>query len=178
MTVQPTTPRLDPPNSADEVTMLRAFLDSYRATIRRQCEGLSPAQLNTRLMPSELTLGGMLKHLTIVEDWWFSMCLRDRPPAAWYADVDWDADDDWDWHSAGDDSPDQLLARYDDAIATSDANLDELIPGGGLDQLAKKRVRRGEVSLRWILVHMIEEFARHAGHADLIRESIDGAVDL
>jgi len=173
-----TKPRLEPPLSADDATMLRAFLDYFRATLRRQAEGLTPAQLATRLEPSTLTIGGLIKHLAIVEDWWLLIVLEDNPPALWYRDVDWDADEDWDFNSAAADSPEQLFAWHDEAIARSQANTDAALAAGGLDHLAAKETRRGIVSLRWILVHLIEEYARHAGHADLIRESVDGAVDL
>ena len=172
------TPRVDPPITADEVTMLRSFLDFYRVTVRRQCEDLTSSQLAQRLEPSTMTLGGMLKHLAIVEDWWLSIVLFDNEPDTWCADVDWDADPDWEWHSAADDSPQQLLAWYDEAISTSNAHTDRALAEGGLDLLAVRPTRRGRTSLRWILVHLIEEYARHAGHADLIRESIDGTTDL
>jgi len=173
-----TTPRQDPPLSADEVTMLRSFLDFYRATIRRQCEGLTAAQLAQRLEPSTMTLGGLLKHLAMVEDWWLSVALHDNPPDTWHADIDWDEDPDWEWHSAADDAPAQLFAWYDEAVSASEAHTDRALAAGGLDVLAARKTRAGRVSLRWILVHLIEEYARHAGHADLLRESIDGAVDL
>ena len=92
--------------------------------------------------------------------------------------VDWDADPDWEWHTAKDDTPEELFALFDEAVRRSDAVLDEaLAPGGvGLDGLsvAEASDGRGRFSLRWIILHMIEEYARHNGHADLIRESIDG----
>lgn len=158
--------------------MLRSFLDYYRVTIRRQTEYLTGEQLARRLEPSTMTLGGLLKHLAIVEDAWLSVRLLGRPEMDWYAGVDWDADPDWEWHTAASDSPDELLAWYDAAVVRSNANIDTALADGGLDRLADREARRGKVSLRWILVHLIEEYARHAGHADLIRESIDGATDL
>ncbi len=168
------------PLAADEVTTLRGFLARYRATIRRQTEDLTADQLDQRLEPSTMTLGGLLKHLALVEDWWFSVVLHgnhDAPP--WDA-VDWDVDADWDWHSAADDTPQELLALHDAAVEASDRAIEQaLVEDGGLDRLAKRARHNGEhVSLRWIMVHMIEEYARHAGHANLIRESVDGATDL
>lgn len=167
------------PQQADETTTLRAFLDFFRDTLRRQCAGIGADGLARTLPPSTMTLGGMLKHLTFVEQWWFSIVLHGQEASGIWADVDWDADADWEWHSAADDSPDQLRTWLDEAIAESDRLLDlALARGEGLDTRAV-RERRGEwVSLRWILVHMVEEYARHCGHADLIRESIDGATDL
>ena len=174
-----TTERLEPPNSADETTMLRSFLDYYRATLRRQAEGLTAEQLATALAPSTMTLGGMLKHLAYVEHWWFSMVLHGAEEAGVWAAVDWDADEDWDWHSARDDAPEQLLDLHAAEVARADAAIDAALATGDLDQLAPRpRYDGNRTSLRWILVHMVEEYARHAGHADLIRESIDGSTDL
>ena len=167
------------PQRADETTTIRAFLDFFRDTLRRQCADLDADQLAATLPPSTMTLGGMLKHLAFVEQWWFSIVLHGRDATGIWAEVDWEADEDWDWHSAVDDRPEQLRAWLDEAIAESDRCIDEaLARGEGLD-LPAARERRGEtVSLRWILVHMVEEYARHCGHADLIRESIDGRTDL
>ena len=170
--------RIDPPAVADEVTMLRGFLDHFRSTLRLQAAGLDAQQLATRLEPSTMTLGGMLKHLTYVEQWWFEIVLLGRDQRGFWADVDWDADQDWDWNSAVHDSPEELDAMLAEQIAVSDAALDEALADGGLDRLAERARRGSRVSLRWIMVHMVEEYARHCGHADLIRESIDGATEL
>lgn len=171
--------RSDPAYAGDEVSMLRQFLDYYRVTIRRQASGLSDAQLNQSLAPSDLTLGGMLRHLTFVEYWWFRYVLASKALQGIWADVDWDVDPDWDWHSAAGVAHADLDAALVDAIAESERHLDEALSRGGLDQPALRTRGEGETAtLRWILVHMVEEYARHAGHADLIRESIDGATDL
>ena len=171
--------RVDPPYSADETTMLRSFLDYFRVTVRRQAEGLTQQELATPLPTSPLTLGGMLKHLTFVEQWWWTIVFRGEEAQGFWAHVDWEADEDWDWHSAVDDSPARLLAWHVEEVARADATLDSALATGGLDQLARMPRPNGEhVSLRWILVHLVEEYARHAGHADLIREAIDGEVDL
>lgn len=88
----------------------------------------------------------------------------------------WKADpEDWDWHSAAEDSPEQLFALWNDAVARSRSLVGEALADGGLERLAERTWPDGQApSLRWILVHMIEEYARHNGHADLIRESVDG----
>lgn len=176
----PSTVKIDPPLAADEVTMLRSFLAYYRATVRRQAEGLTREQLAQPLPPATLTLGGMLKHLAVVEDNWFTGIFEGRELPEPWASVDWDADLDWDWHSAAADDPAELFALYDRAIADADASIDRALAAGGLDtESVRLSQRRGTpFTLRWILVHLIEEYARHAGHADLIRESIDGATDL
>lgn len=169
--------KIQPPFQADEVDTLRAFLDYYRATLLHQCDGLDPAQLNTKLPPSSMTLGGMLKHLTGVEDWWFGQVFLDRPADELWGEIDWDADNDWDWHSAEGDSPEQLRTQFEDAVRRSNAILDSAASWDELSVKASQRTGQ-QFSLRWIVVHMLEEYARHAGHADLIRESIDGAVNL
>ncbi|KQY64709.1 MULTISPECIES: DinB family protein [unclassified Nocardioides] len=172
------TERLDPPLAADEATMVRAYLDYHRDTLRAKTAGLNSEQLNQTLAPSTMTLGGMLKHLALCEDSWFSGRLLGNEDADYWQGVDWEADVDWDWHSAVDDTPEQIRTLFDDAIAASNAILDRVIPEHGLDLLSVRLDRRtGEkFSLRWILLHMVEEYARHNGHADLLRESIDGAT--
>lgn len=176
----PTTVKIDPPLAAGEVQTLRAFLDYYRATIRRQAEGLTKDQLALALPPATMTLGGMLKHLAVVEQGWLLETFCDEPLTEPFASVDWRADRDWDWHSAADDEPEYLFELYDRSIALADARIEAALGGDGLDTLSARADGSGEgrFSLRWILVHLIEEYARHAGHADLIRESIDGATDL
>ena len=168
--------RPEPPLAADETATLLGFLDYQRATLAWKCAGLDAAGLATTVAASSMTLGGMLKHLALVEDSWFSQSLygRDAEPS-WWDEVDWDADRDWDWHSAAADSPGQLLALWRDAVTRSRALVAEALTAGGLDQLARRTWPDGRTpSLRWIVCHMIEEYARHNGHADLIRESLDG----
>ncbi|QIX27798.1 DinB family protein [Nocardioides sp. JQ2195] len=170
--------RVDPPLAVDEAATLRGFLDYHRETLRLKTEGLSREQLNQTLAPSAMTLGGMLKHLALVEDWWFSCVLLGNEDADYWQGVDWDEDRDWDWHSAVENTPEQLRTLFDDAVAASDAILDRVLADSGLDTLSVKHDRRKDeaFSLRWIMLHMVEEYARHNGHADLIRESIDGAT--
>jgi hypothetical protein len=162
------------PFSADERTTLTAFLDRHRDTLRMKTSGLDAEQLDLALPPSTMTLGGMLKHLAYVEDWWFVQGFAGQPAAAPFDDVDWDADNDWDWHSASGATPEELRALFDRFVEASDQVIASAV---SLDDLAARPGRNGEpISLRWILVHMIEEYARHNGHADLIRESIDGTT--
>jgi len=173
-----TTPRTDPPFAADEATTLLTFLDYFRDTLRRQTEGLGAEELRRTLGPGSLTLGGLLKHLAFVEGYWFRHVLAGADQGEPWASVDWRAAPDWDLDSAADDAPEELRALLDAEVASADAIVREVLTRGGLDALAV-RPRHGEhPSLRWIMVHMVEEYARHCGHADLIRESIDGAVDL
>jgi uncharacterized damage-inducible protein DinB len=172
------TERVNPEYDSDEPTMLRGFLDWHRNTLRLKCEGLDQAQLAQTLEPSTMTLGGLLKHMALVEDHWFSAVLLGNEQAdAWKA-VDWDADPDWEWHTAADDSPEELRRLFDEAVAASDRILDEAIRADGLGKTSAQASRRtGELfTLRWIFMHMIEEYARHNGHADLLRENVDGTV--
>jgi uncharacterized damage-inducible protein DinB len=167
--------RPEPPLAADEAATLLGFLDFQRATLAWKTAGLGAAGLTARIGVSSMTLGGLLKHLAYVEDDWFSRWLlgRDRPPP-WDA-VDWAADPDWEWHSAACDAPEQLLALWRDAVTRSRAAVAEALADGGPDQPARRSWPDGRSpSLRWILCHMIEEYARHNGHADLLRESVDG----
>ena len=170
--------RTDPPLAADEATMLAAYLDYHRDTLRMKVDGLSADQLRRTHPPSTLTLGGLLKHLALVEVSWISEVLHGRPMGEPWDSADWDADPDWELHSASDDSPEELRQLMDDAVAQARRGIDEALSQGGLDNLSVTPSRRtGEqYSLRWILLHMIEEYARHNGHADLIRESIDGVT--
>ena len=167
--------RPEPPPAADEVATLLGFLDFQRATLEWKTAGLDTAGLTTTVGVSSMTLGGLLKHLAYVEDDWFSGWLQgsDRLPP-WDA-VDWAADPDWEWNSAAGDSPEQLRALWQTAVARSGAAVAEAIAAGGLGQPARRSWPDGRSpTLRWILCHMIEEYARHNGHADLLRESVDG----
>jgi uncharacterized damage-inducible protein DinB len=169
--------RAEPPIDGDEIATLLGFLDYQRATFAWKCNGLDATGLAATVGVSTMTLGGMLKHLALVEDWWFSVRLHGRDAREPWATVDFDADPDWEWRTAADDSPEQLRTLWEDAVAGSRAAVDEALPRGGLEQPAKQGWTDGRSpSLRWIVVHMIEEYARHNGHADLIRESVDGST--
>src|SRR5215216_2391258 len=104
--------RPHPPDAADEIATLLGFLDFLRATVAWKVAGLDASGLAAASPPSSMTLGGLLKHLAYVEDHWFSYWLHDRDPASPWNTVDWSADQDWDWHSAADDTPEQLHALW------------------------------------------------------------------
>ncbi|MFD1717933.1 DinB family protein [Georgenia deserti] len=167
--------RPDPPPAAGEVATLLGFLEFHRGTLAWKCEGLDAAGLTATVGASTMTLGGLLKHLAWVEDHWFSVRLHgNRPDEAWQG-VDWAADPDWEWHSAADDSPDALRDLWEAAVSRSRNLVSRALDHGGLDQLAARPWPDGRSpSLRWILTHMVEEYARHNGHADLLREAVDG----
>jgi uncharacterized damage-inducible protein DinB len=166
--------RWEPEFDADERTMLTGFLDYHRATLRWKVDGLTQAQMNQTTAASSLTLAALVKHLALVEDSWFTERFAGLPEPEPWAGVDWEADRDWEIHSSVDDSPAELLALYEAACTRSRAitdaatSLDQVHTGDGWN--------RGPLSLRWILLHMIEETARHNGHADFLREAIDGVT--
>jgi uncharacterized damage-inducible protein DinB len=165
--------RKDPHPVADERTMLDQFLDYHRATLLIKTAGLNREQMNRRLPPSDLTLGGLLKHLALVEDDWIHVRFCGRPELEPWASAPWDEDRDWEFHTAGRDDPEELRALYSAACERSRRAVAE----AHLDDLSVGRDREGrQWSLRWILTHLIEETARHNGHADLLREAVDGAV--
>jgi hypothetical protein len=167
----------EPPVAGDETATLMGSLERQRATFAWKSGGLDAAGLRATVGTSSMTLGGLLKHLALVEDQYFSRRLLDRDPAPPWDTVDWTADPDWDWHSAAEDSPEQLYALWRDAVARSRLILAEVLAGDGLGQLARRPWPDGRApSLRRILIDLIEEYARHTGHADLIRESVDGLV--
>jgi uncharacterized damage-inducible protein DinB len=170
--------RVDPDLEGDELTLLTQFLDYHRATLLQKVHGLSHEQLNSTPVPaSTMTLAGLVKHLALVEDDWFQVRLLGRPDPDVWANGDFDADPDWEFRTARDDSPETLRALFDECVAAADRVLDDAVAKGGLEQPSVAKSRRepdSTFSLRWILLHLIEEYARHNGHADLIRESIDG----
>ena len=156
---------------------LLGFLDYQRATLEWKCRGLSDDQLRAPHPPSSITLGGLLKHLAYVEDYWFTeVAGGEATPEPW-ASADTEADPDWEWHSAVDDAASDLRAPWAERVERSRAVVAARL-GQGEDAALNEahaawggagRCRSGSA-----LVHMIEEYARHNGQADLIRESIDG----
>ena len=167
--------RPEPPLAADEVATLVGFLEYQRATFAWKCSGLELLELNRTVGSSTMTLGGMLKHLAYYEDHWFSHHLRGNPRKTMWEAVNWDVEPDWEWTSAAEDSPEALRTLWSDAVAQSRCMLDEALAEGGLGALAGHGWPDGRVpTARWIVMHMIEEYARHNGHADLLRESVDG----
>ncbi len=158
----------------DERTALVEMLDYYRAVMLRKAEGLSDSQLAIQLPPSDLTLGGLLMHLALVEDSWFQATFLGAEIGEPWSGFDWESDPDWEFHHAHESGAEVIVAQYEGSIARSREVVDR---AQSLDALAAQHTRDGDaINLRWILVHLIEEYARHAGHADLIRQSIDGAT--
>jgi uncharacterized damage-inducible protein DinB len=166
--------RSDPPETGDERTVLTAYLAFQRETVLLKTEGLSREQLAQPHPPSSMTLAGLLYHLAYVEESWSLEDFAGQPVPEPWAGVDWAADRDWEWHAAVDLEPEVLRERYREAGRRTDA---VVAAAGSLDALSAQPLRNGNrFSLRWMLLHLVEETARHAGHADLLREAVDGAV--
>lgn len=168
--------RPEPPHDAGEAATLIGFLDYQRATLEWKCRGLTDEQLRVALPPSTMTLGGLLKHLACVEDGWFTQVAAGQPDPEPWGSVDWDADPDWEWRTAADDSPEELMALWESCVSRSRANLAAAYAGGPDARSTVPWMNGEPPALRRLMVDVIEEYARHTGHADLIRESIDGLV--
>jgi uncharacterized damage-inducible protein DinB len=166
---------LEAPIAGTETETLLGSLERQRRIFGWKCGGLDAAGLRAAAAASTMTLGGLLKHLALVEDEYFSVRLLGQPPAAPWDTVNWGADPDWEWWSAAVDSPGELMKLWRDATARSRQAVAGVLADGSLDTRAQFVTRSGESpSLRRLLIDMIEEYARHAGHADLIREAVDG----
>ncbi len=169
--------RVNPPPAGDEAATLLGFLNYQRDTLRWKCAGLDAEQLSTALPPSTLTLGGLVKHLSVVESGWLNQFFAGgvvRP--SWFDDLDRD-DPDWSLTSAAGASPEQLFAWFDESIGVSDQVIEAALAGpDGLGAMSQEQEDGRRISLRFIICHLIEEYARHNGHADLLRESIDGEI--
>jgi uncharacterized protein DUF664 len=169
------TERPEPPIAGTEVETMLGSLERQRYLFAWKCGGVDAAGMRATLGPSTMTLGGLVKHLALVEDTHFARLLLAAPPGPPWDAVDFDADPDWEWRTAVDDSPDELMALWQAAVARSRVVVADALAAGGLDQLGRHVTASGESpSLRRILIDLIEEYARHLGHADLIRESVDG----
>ncbi|HEY2043925.1 MAG TPA: DinB family protein [Jatrophihabitans sp.] len=170
MTETPAPSRPEPPYAGDEYPTLVGFLEWQRATFRMKCSGLSPEQLLQRASPpSTMCLLGLLRHLSEVEMGWFRSRFADEEVRVLYGDDDAD----FNVTEADEESVSVAWALYEEQVERAR----EIVAGAALDDLTIGTTRSGDrPSLRWILVHMIEEYARHNGHADLLREAIDGVV--
>ena len=129
--------RPEPPVAGDETATLLGSLERQRATLAWKCGGLEAAGLRATVGASSITLGGLLKHLAKVEDDYFSRSLLGRDQSPPWDTVDWDADPDWDWHSAAEDTPEQLFALWQDAVARSRSRVAEALADGALERLAQ-----------------------------------------
>jgi hypothetical protein len=162
--------------AGSEAAQLVGALDRLRTTFRWKADDLDATRLQTRPSTSSLTLGGLLKHLALVEDYVFTTKLAGSPLGAPWDTLGRDgSDDDWEFTTAADDTPEQLYALWDDAVERSRGRLSAALADGGLDQLVHASGSDGvHASLRRLVCDLIEEYGRHTGHADLLREAVDG----
>ena len=165
----------EPPLAGTEVEHLLGALDRLRTTFRWKTDGLDDAGLRMRLEPSSLTLGGLLKHLALNEDHASSVRLDGTPLGEpWASDYE---GDDWEFRSAADDAAEDLYRLWDGAVERSRARFQAALADGGPEQPVNLVWPDGRrASLRRLLFDLVEEYGRHTGHADLLREAVDGRV--
>jgi uncharacterized damage-inducible protein DinB len=164
--------RTEPATNTDERSTLEGFLDYHRQTLEMKCSGLDDAQLRTASVPpSELSLMGLVRHMAEVERSWFRRVLADDDAGPIYYS---DEDRDGEFHLTDADTWEDAYTTWQDEIAAARSNAARF----ALDDTSAGRSRLTEepITLRWIYTHMIEEYARHNGHADFLRERIDGAT--
>jgi uncharacterized damage-inducible protein DinB len=160
--------------TTDERTTLGEYLDYQRETILLKTEGLTSEQLGQQIPTSSLTLAGILYHLALNEEAWFEVRFAGLPEQAEWQGIDWEADPDYEFRTALTREPEWLRSRYREAC---DRARQVIASAESLDQLSADALGdEGHFTLRWVMLHLIEETARHAGQADLIREAIDGVV--
>jgi len=164
-----------PPLAGTEAEHLLGALDRLRATFRWKADGLDAAGLRSRFGASSLTLAGLLKHLAVQEEYASTVKLSGAAMGQPWPGFGWD--DDREFESAVDDSPEELYALWDEAVERSRARFAAALADGGPDRLVHKSTTDGQhLSLRRLLCDLIEEYGRHTGHADLLREAVDGLV--
>ncbi len=156
----------------DEIDTLLGFLDYQRATLEWKCRGMSDEQLRMSLHPTAMTLGGLLKHLARVEAYWFSEVVAEGGKSEPWSTMEWAVE----WQSSAADTGETLRGLWASQVDSSRRAVTAELEAGhaALGVTHPAWDGQGRPSLRWVLVHMIEEYARHNGHADLLRESIDG----
>jgi hypothetical protein len=157
------------PRHADELTMLKAYLDYYRETFELKCTDVTPARMSQRSSPpSTMSLHGLARHLAGVERWWFAINFAGlQLPMLYYSDDDPDQD-----FESLDGDPFEVLDVWRAECERSRRVVDDASSLDGIGAVE----RNGSYTLRWLMLRMIAEYAQHAGHADLLREGIDGAV--
>jgi hypothetical protein len=166
----------EPPLAGTEVEHLVGALERLRTTFRWKADDLDADGLGTRIGASALTIGALLKHLAFAEDYMFAAKLAGEPPGEQWEQFGRPSSADV-FTSAANDTPEQLYAMWDGAVERSRARLDAALARGGLDQPVHVSWPDGRhASLRRLLCDFIEEYGRHTGHADLLREAVDGRV--
>jgi hypothetical protein len=170
----------EPPFAGSEAENLVGTLDRVRAKFRWKVEGLDRDGLNARIGSSTITIGGLLKHLAAVEDGTFTLRMTGEPMGAPWDTNGSDGSNEWEFESAANDSPEELYALWDGAVARSRLRLAARMADGGPDQMVHRTawLDGSQYNMRRLLGDLIEEYARHTGHADMLREAIDGRVGV
>jgi uncharacterized damage-inducible protein DinB len=167
-------PRTDPPGEGGELVTLTGFLDWYRKTLELKCSGLDAEALARRSVePSKLSLLGLVRHMADVERGWFRWFMAGEDADELFSSSE-NRDGDWDGAKPDPAVVEEAWAAWREEVAFAERFV---AAAPSLDIVGQRDDKwRGTLSLRWVLTHMVEEYARHIGHADLIRERIDGAV--
>lgn len=166
----------EPPLAGTELQHVIGSLERLRATFAWKARGLDAAGLSYRLPSSSLSLGRLLKHLARAEDEMFRRKLWGEPVSEPWASAPWADDPEWDFTSADDDTPEALYALWTETVRRSRASVERALADGGLDHAAHLGWGGQHASLRRLLFDLVEEYGRHTGHADLLREAVDGVA--
>src|SRR5688500_6720089 len=156
--------------STDEIELLTSFLDNQRSAMLAICDGLSDEALRQRLVPSLTTILGMVKHLAYVERWWFQDVFEGRACEYPITEDDWDAD----FRIEPEESTQDILGLY----KAESAITREIIAAHELEEISRNHTQRPPCTLRWTILHVAFDTARHAGHADILREQSDGKTGI
>lgn len=160
-----------------EAETLLAVLERNRRTFAWKTAGLDQPALRATTAASSMTLGGLIKHLALVEADWMAVKLAGEEYGEPWDSADFDADPDWEWHTGADDPADVVYGVWRSAVERSRRIVDEVIAERGLDGPSSFTRQDGSTpSVRAMLLDMVEEYARHTGHADMLREAVDGRV--
>lgn len=158
-----------------EAEAVLAVLERNRRTFAWKTRGLDHAGLAATTAASSMTLGGLVKHMALVEADWLVVKLAGQPYGPPWDEVNFEADPDWEWRTGAQDEPAEVYALWLSAVQRSRDVVAGVLRDGGMDAAAQFTGRDGRAaSVREMLLDMIEEYARHTGHADLLRESVDG----
>jgi hypothetical protein len=173
----PDYPPWEPPFAGTETEHVLGSLDRLRATSRWKADGLDADQVHAAVPGSSLTVGGLLKHLAVQEDYAALVKIAGQPMPSVWDDNGWDGDDDWEFRSAATQTPAELYALYDAAVARSRDTIVTALADRGVAGDSAVTLEDGtKASIRRILFDLLEEYGRHTGHLDLVREAVDGRI--